>query len=284
MQHDWATPTPLQYFAVLVQSDDDLPLLEAAASLAQDDWPELDVQQVLADVHQLAARLQRRVDRQAPVLDRLGALGQFFFGELGFAGNANDYYAVENSYLHRVLHTRRGIPISLAVLWLELARSLDLTVEGVSFPGHFLVQAHLDEGRVVIDPFTGQSLSQAELRERLDEWTRPASGPGFAQELPLTLFLEGATPRQILARMLGNLKHIHHGAQDWQRAVAVQDRLITLLPRAWDEYRERGLALAELGELQRARVDLAVYLRQAGQAPDRDHIAERLRALGGDLI
>lgn len=284
MQHDWATPTPLQYFAVLVQSDDDLPLLEAAASLAQDDWPELDVQQVLADVDQLAARLQRRVGRQAPVLDRLGALGQFFFGELGFAGNANDYYAVENSYLHRVLHTRRGIPISLAVLWLELARSLDLTVEGVSFPGHFLVQAHLDEGRVVIDPFTGQSLSQAELRERLDEWTRPASGPGFAQELPLTLFLEGATPRQILARMLGNLKHIHHGAQDWQRAVAVQDRLITLLPRAWDEYRERGLALAELGELQRARVDLAVYLRQAGQAPDRDHIAERLRALGGDLI
>lgn len=284
MQRDWATPTPLQYFAVLVQSDDDLPLLEAAASLAQDDWPELDVQQVLADVDQLAARLQRRVDRQASVLDRLGALGQFFFGELGFAGNANDYYAVENSYLHRVLHTRRGIPISLAVLWLELARSLDLTVEGVSFPGHFLVQAHLDEGRVVIDPFTGQSLSQAELRERLDEWTRPASGPGFAQELPLTLFLEGATPRQILARMLGNLKHIHHGAQDWQRAVAVQDRLITLLPRAWDEYRERGLALAELGELQRARVDLAVYLRQAGQAPDRDHIAERLRALGGDLI
>lgn len=284
MQRDWATPTPLQYFAVLVQSDDDLPLLEAAASLAQDDWPELDVQQVLADVDQLAARLQRRVDRQAPVLDRLGALGQFFFGELGFAGNANDYYAVENSYLHRVLHTRRGIPISLAVLWLELARSLDLTVEGVSFPGHFLVQAHLDEGRVVIDPFTGQSLSQAELRERLDERTRPASGPGFAQELPLTLFLEGATPRQILARMLGNLKHIHHGAQDWQRAVAVQDRLITLLPRAWDEYRERGLALAELGELQRARVDLAVYLRQAGQAPDRDHIAERLRALGGDLI
>lgn len=284
MQRDWATPTPLQYFAVLVQSDDDLPLLEAAASLAQDDWPELDVQQVLADVDQLAARLQRRVDRQASVLDRLGALGQFFFGELGFAGNANDYYAVENSYLHRVLHTRRGIPISLAVLWLELARSLDLTVEGVSFPGHFLVQAHLDEGRVVIDPFTGQSLSQAELRERLDEWTRPASGPGFAQELPLTLFLEGATPRQILARMLGNLKHIHHGAQDWQRAVAVQDRLITLLPRAWDEYRERGLALAELGELQRARVDLAMYLRQAGQAPDRDHIAERLRALGGDLI
>ena len=284
MHLNWPTPTPLQYFATLVQSDDGLPLLESAASLAQDDWPDLDVQQVLADVDQLAARLQRRANARAPVLERLSVLGRYFFGELGFAGNANDYYAVDNSHLHRVLHTRRGIPISLAVLWLELARSLDLPAEGVSFPGHFLVQAHVDAGRVVIDPFTGQSLGQAELRERLDEWARPDSGPGFAGELPLTLFLEAATPRQILARMLGNLQHIHRSAQDWPRLVAVQDRLITLLPRAWDEYRERGLALAELGDRQRARADLAMYLRQAEQARDRDRIAERLRALGGDLI
>ena len=284
MHLNWATPTPLQYFATLVQSDDGLPLLESAASLAQDDWPELDVQQVLADVDQLATRLQRQVGRHAPVLDRLSALGQFFFGELGFAGNANDYYAVDNSYMHRVLLTRRGIPISLAVLWLELARSLELPVDGVSFPGHFLVQAHVDEGRVVIDPFTGQSLSQGELRERLDEWTRPGGGPGFAQELPLTLFLEAATPRQILARMLGNLQHLHRSSQDWLRLVAVQDRLITLLPQAWDAYRERGLALAELGERQRARADLATYLRRAERAPDHGRIAERLRTLGGEAL
>lgn len=277
-------PTALQYFASLVADDASLSALEAAVSVAQDEYPQLDVQSTLAQVDELAARLRQRIPADAAPLQRLRLLNRYFFHELGFRGNVNNYYDPDNSFLSVVLKTRSAIPISLAVLWLELARSLDLTVEGVSFPGHFLVQAHLDEGRVVIDPFTGQSLSQAELRERLDEWTRPASGPGFAQELPLTLFLEGATPRQILARMLGNLKHIHHGAQDWQRAVAVQDRLITLLPRAWDEYRERGLALAELGELQRARVDLAVYLRQAGQAPDRDHIAERLRALGGDLI
>ncbi len=173
MNLEWATPTPLRYFATLVQSDDGLPLLEAAASLAQDDHPELDVQQVLADVDALVVRLRRRVAPGASVVERLRALGQFFFGELGFSGNANDYYDRGNSHVHQVLHTRRGIPISLAVLWLELAGGLDLPADGVSFPGHFLVQAHLPDGRVVIDPFTGQSLGSADLRERLAEWMSP---------------------------------------------------------------------------------------------------------------
>ena len=282
MNLEWATSTPLRYFATLVQSDDGLPLLEAAASLAQDEYPELDVQQVLADVDALAARLSRRVAPGASVVERLRALGQFFFGELGFAGNANDYYDPGNSHVHQVLHTRRGIPISLAVLWLELARGLDLPVDGVGFPGHFLVQVHLPEGRVVIDPFTGQSLGSADLRERLAEWMAPPGEPQRAQDWPLGLFLEPATPRQVLARMLGNLQHIHRSQRDWARLVAVQDRLITLLPQAWDAYRERGLALAELGQRQRARADLALYLRQAEHAGDREQMAQRLRALGDE--
>ncbi len=284
MNLPWAEPTPLRYFATLVQSDDGLPLLEAAASLAQDEYPELDVQQVLADVDALALRLHRRVSPGASVVERLRALGQFFFGELGFAGNANDYYDVGNSYLHQVLHTRRGIPISLAVLWLELARGLELPTDGVSFPGHFLVQTHLPDGRVVIDPFTGQSLGATELRERLAEWMSPPDEPQGAQDWPLSLFLEAATPRQMLARMLGNLQHIHRSQRDWARLVAVQDRLIALLPQAWDAYRERGLALAELGQRQRARADLALYLRQAERAGDREQMVQRLRALGGDGV
>lgn len=129
---------------------------------------------------------------------------------------------------------------------------LDLPADGVSFPGHFLVQAHLPDGRVVIDPFTGQSLGSADLRERLAEWMSPPGEPQGAQDWPLSLFLEAATPRQMLARMLGNLQHIHRSQRDWVRLVAVQDRLIVLLPQAWDAYRERGLALAELGQHQRA--------------------------------
>ena len=274
--------TPLAYFASLVKDDDSLPLLEAAASIAQDEYPDLDVQEVLGEVDVLLSRLRRRSPSDAEPLQRLRALNQFFFRDLGFGGNVNDYHDPDNSHLNVLLRTRRGIPISLAVLWLELAGGLDLPADGVSFPGHFLVQAHLPDGRVVIDPFTGQSLGSADLRERLAEWMSPPGEPQGAQDWPLSLFLEAATPRQMLARMLGNLQHIHRSQRDWVRLVAVQDRLIVLLPQAWDAYRERGLALAELGQHQRARADLALYLRQAEHAGDREQMAQRLRALGDE--
>ena len=279
MDLDFSVPSPLAYFAALVQRDDGLPLLEAAACLAQDEYPELDVQQVLDDVDSLAARLQRRVTPSAGAMDRMRALNQFFFGDLGFAGNPNDYYNPDNSYLNRVLHTRRGIPISLAVLWLELAQGLGLSAEGVGFPGHFLVQVTLNEGRVVIDPFTGQSLGRDELRERIEEF-HPELGATPGSDVPLALYLRPAGPRQILARMLRNLQDIHRTQEDWPRFVLVQDRLITLLPAAWPEYRDRGLALADLGEFKRARADLALYLDEAGETPDRGAVARRLAELG----
>lgn len=278
MQLDLSVPTPLAYFAALVQRDDGLPLLEAAASLGQDEYPELDVQQVLGDVDRLAARLRRRLPADADAMERLRVLSQFFFGDLGFAGNVNDYYNPDNSYLHQVLHTRRGIPISLAVLWLELAQGLDLSAEGVGFPGHFLVQVNLRQGRVVIDPFTGQTLDRAELRERIEAF-HPQLPYTSGSDLPLAPYLRPAGPRQILARMLRNLQDIHRTQEDWPRFVRVQDRLVTLLPEAWAEYRDRGLALAELGALERARADLSLYLREAGEASDSAAVAARLAEL-----
>lgn len=276
----WSVPSPLQYFAALVQSDEQLPLLEAAASLGQDEYPELDVAQVLTEVDRLAERLRRRVGPGGSALKRLHGLREFFFGELGFAGNVNDYHDPDNSFLHVVLHTRRGIPISLAVLWLELARSLELRADGIGFPGHFLVQAYLGAGRVVIDPFTGESLAASELRRRLDEWAPWRLDPERG-ELPLALFLDPATPRQILVRMLGNLQQVYRSRQDWERLVPVQDRMITLLPQAWSEYRDRGLALARLGEHDRARADLSRYLAQVADAHDRASVVRRLEELGG---
>ncbi|WOP14223.1 transglutaminase-like domain-containing protein [Ottowia sp. SB7-C50] len=280
MQFDFSAPTPLAYFASLVQRDEGLPLLEAAATLGQDDYPDLDVQQVMHDIDQLADRLRRRVAADADPMERLRALGQFFFGDLGFAGNVNDYYNPDNSLIHVVLHTRRGIPISLAVLWLELAQGLGLRAEGVGFPGHFLVQVKLAEGRVVIDPFTGQSLDRAELRDRVEEW-RPDLAGLPRDDRALAPYLRPVGPRLILARMLRNLQDIHRTQEDWRRFVRVQDRLVTLLPEAWVEYRDRGLALAELGEARRAAEDLALYLRESGDASDRDVMASRLRELGG---
>ena len=145
----YSAPTALEYFATLVQSDEHFPLLEAAACVAHDEYPELDVQQLLGDVDQLQARLRRRLAPDAASLQRLQVLNQFFYGDLGFGGNVNNYYDPENSYLNAVLRTRRGIPVSLAVLWMELAQGLGLQVRGVAFPGHFMVKALLPQGQAV---------------------------------------------------------------------------------------------------------------------------------------
>lgn len=274
----FSAPTPLAYFRTLVQSDDHFPLLEAAASLGHDEYPELDVQQVLGDVDQLQARLRRRLTSDAGGMQKLQVLNQFFFADLGFGGNLNNYYDPDNSYLHAVLRTRQGIPISLAVLWLELAQGLGLQAQGVGFPGHFLVKVSLPEGQVVIDPFNGQSLGREALSERLEPF-RHRSGLGDDFEAPLGLYLQAARPRDIVARMLRNLKEIHRAQKDWERLVAVQNRLVILLPDAWVEYRDRGLALAEQGQDAQAREDLQTYLSHALDALDVAEVSGRLATL-----
>lgn len=278
MKLSLAVPTPLEYFASLVQSDTDFPLLEAAISLAQDEYPDLDVQQILGEVDQLLARLKLRLPSDAGPLQKLRAVNQFFFRDLSFAGNVNHYYDPDNSYVNVILHTRRAIPISLAVLWLELAQGLGLAARGVGFPGHFMLKVNLPDGQVVIDPLDGQSLSREALAERLEPF-RHRSGLLDEFEVPLGLYLQGAPPRDIISRMLRNLKEIHTSQQDWPRLIAVQDRLIVLLPQAWAEYRDRGLAHAELGQSGRALEDLETYLVNAAEGPDMAAIAGRVAEL-----
>jgi regulator of sirC expression with transglutaminase-like and TPR domain len=277
-----AIPTPLEYFASLVADDAHFALTEAAISLAQDEVPALDAQMVLAEIDAVAQTLKRRIPADVVPVQKLRFLNRYFFQELGFAGNVNDYYASANSYLHEVLRTRRGIPISLAVLYIELAMQIGLTARGVSFPGHFLVKVKMPQGEVVIDPFTGQSLSRDELDERLMPYKRRQGLLGEF-DMPLGLFLQSASPREVLARMLRNLKEIHRSAEDWPRLLAVQQRLVVLLPRDWDERRDRGLAQAELGVWDAAADDLDAYVQHSPQAEDRSAIAERaaeLRAQG----
>jgi len=278
MQLSYSVPTPLEYFASLVQSDAEFPLLEAAVSLAQDEYPELDVQQVLDEVDQLLARLKRRVPADAIPLQRLRAVNQFFFRDLSFRSNVNNYYDPDNSYIHVVLRTRCVIPISAAVLWLELAQGMGLSARGVGFPGHFMVKVNLPKGQVVIDPLDGQSMSREQLAERLEPYRR-SSGLVDEFEVPLGLYLQASPPREIVARMLRNLKEIHRAQEDWARMVAVQDRLIVLLPQAWPEYRDRGLAHAELGHTALAVSDLEAYLAHVEEGLDIDAISARVSEL-----
>jgi regulator of sirC expression with transglutaminase-like and TPR domain len=271
-------PTALQYFAALVADDASFSVIEAAVAVAQDDEPGLDAQGVLAQIDTLADRLRRRIPADAAPLQRLRLVNQYFFQELGFAGNVNDYYDRRNSYLSDVLHTRRGIPITLALLYIEVAGQAGLRASGVSFPGHFLVKLQLPRGEVIIDPFTGHSLSREQLDERLVPYRRQRGLVGEF-EAPLGLFLQPAPPRDIIARLLHNLKEIHRSAGDLLRLLAVLERLVILLPQAWAERRDRGLASAVLGRVQPAIEDLSAYLEHCPAANDAPALQQQLAEL-----
>jgi regulator of sirC expression with transglutaminase-like and TPR domain len=271
-------PTPLDYFANLVADDSQFSQLEAAVAIAQDEEPSLDVQSVLSQIDMLAARLKQRIAADTGAMQRLRYLNRYFFQELGFAGNVNDYYDPHNSYLHRVLATRRGIPITLALLYIEIAQQIHLDARPVSFPGHFLVKLKMPQGEVIIDPFSGHSLSRDALDDRLAPYRRRQGLVGDF-EAPLGLFLQTASGRDVLARLLRNLKEIHRGAEQRIQLLAVQRRLVVLLPEAWEERRDRALVLAELGEQRAAADDLRAYLEHRPDAEDASALKERLAEL-----
>lgn len=259
----------LAYFELLVKNDHEFALLEAAFAVAQDEYEYLDIQQELDSVDQWVQRLRRQIPANANSLRRLHVLNHFFYQELGFAANVNDYYAPDNSYLNRVLQTRRGIAISLAILWLELATQIGIKAKGVNFPGHFLIKVTLAQGQVILDPLDARSLTGNELATRLEPFQKSMGLKGELQA-PLGLYLQEAHPRDVVARLLRNLKEIYRAQGDWDRMVCVQNRLIVLWPDSWGEYRDRGLALAKLKRKAQAVRDFDVYLQNSAQAQDRE--------------
>jgi regulator of sirC expression with transglutaminase-like and TPR domain len=272
--------TALAYFSSLVQSDEHFPLLEAAASLGQDVAPNLNVGAVLEELDRMVARVKVRIPADAPPLQRLRILNRYFYGELGFGGNVNHYYDPANSYVSSVLSKRLGIPITLAVIWLELAESIGLKSYGVSFPGHFLVKIRLPDGQAVMDPVTGLSLSRDELTERLLPFIRHNKVANSSDmDVVLALYLQSATPREIVVRMLRNLKEIFLAEEDWPKLIQILDRLTVVAPHAWDYFKERGLIHAEQGQIKLAEDDLQVYLRHGDNAEDIKLVEERLREL-----
>ena len=267
---------PLDYFAALVQQDDAIPLFEAALSIAQDEDPALDLTACMVELDKLAIQLKRRLPSDVGQIPKLRLLNQFFYQELGFAGNVNDYYDPNNSYLHKVLLSRRGIPISLAVIYMELAQQVGLNVRGISFPGHFLMKLSVKNGDIILDPFNGASLSREELEERLEPYFLQ---PQDSASLPMASLLEDAQPRVILVRVLRNLKALYAEQPRWQQFLNVQQRLVVLLPDEISERRDRGLAFANLDCPQAALQDLEAYLVRCPDASDAELLRDRLSDL-----
>lgn len=248
-------------------------LAYAALLCAQDAYPDLDIGAELAGITRLGETLARRLPADFSITHRLIALNNYLFRELGFSGNAGEYYDPRNSFLNDVVARRTGIPITLSILYLEIGAQLGLKLNGVSFPGHFLVKARVSGGELVLDPFAGgRSLSEEELRERLAQF----AGKAAAQSLPLEEFIEPASPRQILARLLRNLKAIHLEAGEHERALAVMNRLVVLLPDVPEERRDRGRVYASLDCARAAVEDLGHYAAARAGAGDAAQVAAEL--------
>ncbi|KMQ80623.1 Protein sirB1 [Candidatus Burkholderia pumila] len=266
----------LDYFSTLVADDESLPLTEAALSLAQDAYPDLDMQAVIAEIDELVVRARRRMPEDADIKLKVDALNRYFFRELGFSSNLNDYYDPDNSHINMVLKRRRGIPISLAVVYLEMAEQLGLPVRGVSFPGHFLLRVATSGQDLMLDPTNGQTLSEAQMVEMLEPYVqRVGESIGSA----LRELLQSATRREIVARMLRNLKGIYLQTERWQRLLAVQQRLVIVLPGSIEEVRDRGFAYARLDYLRPALEDLTRYLKDRPDAEDATVVESELHEL-----
>ncbi len=263
---------PRRPFAALLAAQAPLDLAEAALAIARDEYPDLQSGPYLAMLDAWAARVCDRLPPQPAPADAAGALRGVLFDEKGLRGNADDYYDPRNSFLNEVLERRTGIPISLAVVYMEVGRRAGVRVEGLGLPGHFIVRVGGTPG-VLLDPFFGGTeLSEEQCQDRLDRVFGRKARVEAAMLAP-------CDTRAILARMLRNLKIIYGKRDDHERAIRVCDRLLELDPEQAAERRDRGLLYGALGCYGLAADDLETYARQAPRADDAADVALRAAEL-----
>ncbi|MEO8673430.1 MAG: tetratricopeptide repeat protein [Tahibacter sp.] len=253
--------------------DHQIPLLSTALLIAKDEYPALSLVDYERRIDAYTEQLYADFGHADADTARLARLNRFLFGELGFAGDDRDYFDPRNSYLNEVLDRRLGNPISLAIVQISLAQRLGLPLEGVSFPGHFLVRMPLEEGIVIIDPFhRGRTLDLPELRRR----ARSELSAREVDDQRLARLLEPASHRAIIVRMLRNLKAGYEERGEWDKAVRCADRILTLDPLELSEYRERGALYLKLGHSAAASADFKRYLALAPQSGDAASVMEQL--------
>ncbi len=272
----------LEPFAQLIARDASrIDLARACLLIAQDAYPGLDVDRYMGEIERMAIRLRGRLPQTGGAEERVVALNQFLYGDLGYWGNTDDYYDPRNSYLNEVIDRKTGIPITMSILYMELGRRIGLPLEGVSFPGHFLVRLKLRGGMLVLDPFSGGApQSEEELRSRVKRVIPDGVADDLpAAELPLDQFLEPATTRQILSRVLRNLKGIYRESDKPERMLDVLNRMLLVTPDASAELRDRGLVYQRLECYRAALKDLSDYAEREPDAPDQDDVRVRLMEL-----
>ena len=270
------TPATERFSRIVAGADESINLAEAALLIAAEEYRHLDIPAYLARLDEMAATLKRRLRPDISQPDIIIALNRFLFEEHGFCGDAANYYDVRNSFLNEVLDRKRGIPITLALVYMEIGRRVGLSVRGVSFPAHFLVRCALRDGAVVLDPYAkGGSLSFDELRQRVKA-LRNGVEPTKAMVADM---LAPASNKEILVRMLRNLKGIYSHHNEWMKALMASERIISVMPAAAEEYRDRGTIYLNLECFRAALFDFQSYLKMLPVARDADTVRRKVAEL-----
>jgi len=271
-----ATDPYEEFRRAVEQPETTLDLGCAALAIARAEYPQLDTAAYLGRIDEFASEVAEHLssDESGPHRS-IAALNYVLFQRVGFRGNRKDYFDAKNSFLNEVIERRLGIPITLSVLYMEVARRVGLPLLGVGFPGHFLVKYLDGDQEIVIDPFDGGDIKTRDSLERLLFGL-------YGKSVALTPeFLAPVAKRQILRRMLNNLKFIYIKRRDLVKALAALDRMMIAEPNLPEDLRERGQMYLALEYFPRAKADFEGYLRLAPDAPDAGKIRDYLAELAG---
>ena len=256
--------------------EDDIDLAWAALLIAASEYPELDVIAQMEVLDSLAAGAAKGMGDDGDPLSSVNNLSAYLFDEVGFHGNDSEYYDPRNSYLNEVLARRMGIPITLSVVCIEVGKRLGIPLEGVGMPGHFLLR-HRDEPGIYIDPFhRGILLSEDECAQLLRDATRTAVPWDKS-------YLTTVSNRELIARILRNLKGIYLNQHDHQRALGIAGLAVSLQPNIIGERRDRGLIHYQLGNHQAALEDLRIYLAASPPGVDTSDVRRLVDRIGENL-
>ena len=250
-----------QFTEVTDRRDQDIEVARAALLLASSEYPDLSVERELFTFQRLAGDISSKLLDDDDPLYCMNVLSESLFDDFGFTGNTEEYYDPRNSYLNEVLARRTGIPITLAVVYMEVGRRLKVPLVGVGMPGHFLVR-HVEVDDLFVDPFHGGILlTEDECRQRLEDRVEGT----FHWDSSL---LQPVSNREIISRMIRNLKAIHMSAEDYVRALDMADFALALDPHSAPYRLDRGIVHYQLGHSAEALDDLVYYLDIVRNSPD----------------
>jgi regulator of sirC expression with transglutaminase-like and TPR domain len=268
--------TARQQLHRLLHQEEPFRLAQAALYIAQEEYPALSVDDHLQQLDEMAQAVSQQLPPEPYPLRIVQVINHYLFEELGFRGNEQDYYDPRNSFLNDVLARRTGIPISLSLVYLDIAAQIGFPMVGINFPGHFLIQPVQADMELFVDPFhQGDLLFEQDCQERLEQlYQRPVDlQPAFFAVI---------TPRQFLTRMLSNLKHLYLDQGDLHKCLACSERILLVEPDLTLERRDRGLLYYQLGRWVEARQDFEDYLGQNPRAQDRPLIFQLLERMTPD--